>query len=109
MTQRKNEEELNSLFRGDMSYPVTPGTMTRSVSGGNGGSDVVPVATNGKKDPHGYRGASLGKGFNKRPGDSKINTGSTGSYTPTPGAVSKKRKGLGAMPLNKNKRQYGAS
>ena len=57
--------------------------------------------TPGKKDPWGYGGKSLGKGFQKRPEDKKINTSSRGSYTAPPDGARKKR----AKPLSKNKKK----
>ena len=60
--------------------------------------------TPGKKDPWGYGGKSLGKGFKKRPEDSKIQTGSRGSYTAPPDGARKTSKEK-AKPLSKNKKK----
>ena len=93
------------------SYGVAPKRFADHILGeGYGGEITRPSKkaekpkkdkTPGKKDPWGYGGKSLGKGFKKRPEDSKIQTGSRGSYTAPPDGARKKR----AKPLSKNKKK----
>jgi len=67
----KNEEELNKLFRGDLSHPITPGT----VGIGRPSTTVTPRLVGGKQQSLDTKGSFKSSTYDK---SKMVPTGYTG-------------------------------